>query len=81
MNNTKSGFSDKPWPIYIGDKAINLDHGDGVIYLGIEAQHSRKELDSDYHVKCFLHYVDKNGPNKSLVKDQRALYGMPHHGN
>ena len=52
-----------------------------MIYLGIEDQHSRKELDSDYHVQCFLHYVDKNGPNKSFVKDRRALYGMPYHGN
>ena len=73
--------SEKPWPIYIGEKAINLNHGDGVIYLGIEDEHSRKELDTDYHAQCFLHYVDKNGPNKMFVKDKRQLYGMPYNAN
>jgi hypothetical protein len=73
--------SNKPWPIYIGDHEVNLNHGDGVIYLGIEDQHSRKELNEDYHAQCFLHYVDKNGPNKMFVKDQRPLYGMPYNAN
>ena len=50
-------------------------------YLGIEDEHSRKELDTDYHAQCFLHYVDKNGPNKMFVKDKRQLYGMPYNAN
>lgn len=67
--------SEKPWPIYIGEKAINLNHGDGVIYLGIEDEHSRKELETDYHAQCFLHYVDKDGPYKDFVLDKRPILG------
>ena len=33
-----------PWPIIINDKEINLDLGDGIIYLGIEDSHERKQF-------------------------------------
>ena len=67
---------DKPWPIYINDKPVILEHGDAVIYLGMEDTHHRNTLDSDYHAQVFLHYVDKNGPGRNNVKDGRLIYGV-----
>jgi hypothetical protein len=71
---------DKPWPIYINDKPAILEHGDAVIYLGVEDTHHRNMLDSDYHSQVFLHYVDKNGPYKKYHKDGRLIYGVNKEG-
>lgn len=68
--------SDEPWPIIINDKEVNLNLGDGVIYLGIEDFHERKELQTDYYTQCFLHYVDANGPYKQNKLDKRKRLGV-----
>ena len=47
-------------------EAINLNHGDGVIYLGIEDEHSRKELDTDYHAQIFYIMLIKTDLTKCL---------------
>jgi len=64
-----------PWPIYMDGKEINLKPRDAVIYLGCELEHWREEFTGDWHAQTFLHYVDKNGPNKSWEKDKRLLFG------
>lgn len=56
-----------PWPIYIknpaGDKIdIDLNPGDGVVYLGNTAEHGRDEFNGDEYIQVFLHYVNSSGP-------------------
>jgi hypothetical protein len=70
------GSSGQPWPIYMNGKEINMEPGDAAIYLGCEVEHWRDEFKGDWHAQTFLHYVDKNGPNKEWFKDKRPLYGM-----
>ena len=65
------------WPIFIEDKSIELEPGDGVIYLGIEDAHWRENFMGDWHAQFFLHYVDKNGKYKEFHKDKRNLIGGP----
>lgn len=59
--------SDKnePWPIWIKDKFGEIvectpEIGGIVFYKGIEVEHWREELKSDYSHHLFLHWVDKN---------------------
>lgn len=66
-----------PWPIYMDGTEINLEPGDAAIYLGCEVEHWREKFEGDWQAQTFLHYVDKNGPNKEWFKDKRPLYGMP----
>ena len=67
--------TDKPWPIYIGNKLINkaidLTPGDAVIYRGCEVQHWRKEFQGEHHAQTFLHYVDADGPNTDWIYNMR----------
>jgi len=65
----------KPWPIYIGDKSVSLEKGDGVVYMGEKTQHWREPLKQDYSSQVFLHYVDADGPKKNLVLDKRKVLG------
>ena len=68
--------SDKtPWPIYIDGNAVETNPGDAVIYLGCELPHWRDAFQGDWHAQTFLHYVDKNGPNKDYFMDQRHYWG------
>ena len=60
------GSDGNQWPIYMN----------GTVYLGCEVEHWREEFKGDWHAQTFLHYVDKNGPNKEWFKDKRQLYGM-----
>jgi len=69
------GSDGTPWPIYIGDKEVELQDGDAVIYLGCETEHYRKEFLGDWHAQVFFHYVDANGKNKEWWKDKRSLWG------
>ena len=63
------------WPIYMDGAELNLGPGDAAIYLGCEIEHWREEFKGDWQAQTFLHYVDKNGPNKEWVKDKRLMYG------
>jgi hypothetical protein len=71
------GSDGTPWPIYINANEINMEQGDALIYLGCELEHWREEFKGDWHAQTFLHYVDKNGPNKEWFKDKRLIYGQP----
>ncbi len=70
------GSDGTPWPIYINGNEVNMGQGDAVIYLGCELEHWREEFKGDWHAQTFLHYVDKNGPNKEWFKDKRQFYGI-----
>jgi hypothetical protein len=69
------GSDGTPWPIYMGGTEINMEPGDAAIYLGCEIEHWREEFKGDWHAQTFLHYVDKNGPNKEWLLDKRVCYG------
>jgi hypothetical protein len=71
------GSDGTKWPIYMDGEELNLNPGDAAIYLGCEVEHWREEFKGDWQAQTFLHYVDKNGPNKEWHKDKRILYGMP----
>tara|TARA_R100000322_G_scaffold134005_1_gene89971 strand:- start:825 stop:1394 length:570 start_codon:yes stop_codon:yes gene_type:complete len=58
------------WPLYIEGKAIEMNKGDAVIYLGCEDEHWREVFKGDYHLQTFFHYVDQNGPNKDHKYDK-----------
>ena len=70
------GSDGNKWPIFMDGTEFHLEPGDAAIYLGCEVEHWRKEFKGDWHAQCFLHYVDKNGPNKEYFKDKRPLYGL-----
>jgi len=70
------GSDGTKWPIYMDGTELNLEPGDAGIYLGCEVEHWREEFTGDWHAQTFLHYVDKNGPNRNHFKDGRLLYGM-----
>ena len=71
------GYKGKPWALWMSDKEnvpheVILEKGDMVIYLGCTLSHWRlvNESSSNY-AQVFLHYVDKNGPNKWAKDDAR----------
>ncbi len=70
---------DNPWPIWMGDTAISMDIGDGVMYRGCDIPHRRDVLKCDVagnHAQVFLHYVDANGPNAEWAFDKREGLGL-----
>jgi|TARA_R100001086_G_scaffold249476_1_gene189329 hypothetical protein len=69
------GSDGSNWPIYMNGKPITLEQGDAVIYLGMELEHYRNELEGSWHAQAFLHYVDKDGPNKEWYLDKRRTLG------
>jgi len=71
------GSDGTKWPIFMDGTEINLELGDAAIYLGCEIEHWREEFKGDWQAQTFLHYVDKNGPNKEWAKDKRTIYGTP----
>jgi len=51
------------WPLIIKNKKVELNIGDGLLYLGVEDSHSRPNVDrGDGMAQVFMHYVDANGP-------------------
>jgi len=71
------GADNTKWPIFMEGTGIEMEHGDAVIYLGMELEHWREEFQGDFHAQCFLHYVDANGPYKEFIKDKRRGFGYP----
>jgi hypothetical protein len=70
------GSDGTKWPIFMDGAEVIMEPGDAVIYLGCEVEHWREEFKGDWHAQTFLHYVDKNGPNKEWFRDKRCLYGI-----
>ena len=56
----------RPWPLWlqtpVGDVAVSLEPGDGLVYRGIERRHWRDRFDGEECVQVFLHYVAQRGP-------------------
>jgi hypothetical protein len=71
------GSSGEPWPIFVDGNKHILENGDAVVYLGCELEHYREEFQGDFHIQCFLHWVDKNGKNKDFALDKRNYWGLP----
>ena len=71
------GSDGTPWPIFVEDKPIFAEPGDAIMYSGCELFHHREEYKGTWHAQVFLHYVDKNGPHKDLMKDGRLFWGLP----
>lgn len=65
------GSDGTSWPIYMDGNKVDLKPGDAVVYLGCELEHWREEFTGDWHAQTFLHYVDKNGPNKDWAFDRK----------
>jgi hypothetical protein len=62
------------WPIVINGKEIEMEEGDGVVYLGCELEHGRKnEFTGDGMAQIFMHYVDQKGPYANHKDDKIDL--------
>jgi len=65
------------WPIYLalGDsfQEVFLEVGDILIYKGVEQQHWRTPLPTNYQYQAFFHYVDQNGKYAGQKYDKRDL--------
>lgn len=68
--------ADAPWPIWIagpkGIASVSLNPGDGLIYRGCDCYHWREPFDGSHLAQVFLHYVDRDGPNKEWKYDKRV---------
>lgn len=67
--------SGEEWPIYINETPYTLNHGDALIYDGVNNEHWRHPFKGDYSSNLFLHYVDQNGPVKHFHMDTRPFFG------
>lgn len=65
---------DFKWPIYMAGNPIFMSPGDGAVYRGCDIEHWREPFDvpqDSYHVQCFYHYVDVNGPYADYAYDKK----------
>lgn len=74
--NDGSAASD--WPIYLtrpdGSVAeLNLQPGQGAVYLGCQSRHWRKAFAGQHYGQVFLHYVKSRGENWYRVFDRDQL--------
>ena len=67
--------SGEKWPIYINEIPYTLNHGDALIYDGVNDEHYRHAFKGDFSSNVFLHYVDKNGPVCKYHLDTRPFFG------
>lgn len=59
------------WPLIINNKKIELNIGDGLLYLGAEDLHGRPgSFKGDGMAQVFFHYVDQKGPFTHHQNDQ-----------
>lgn len=70
-----------PWPIWVESHGnpmeISLDVGDALLYRGTEVSHWRELFSGEQVVQVFLHYVDREGPNREWKFDKRPSLGTP----
>ncbi len=69
------GSSGETWPIFMDGDPIELEPGDGAIYMGCKIKHWREEFKGDWSSQVFLHYVDKNGPFSEYKWDKKIFLG------
>lgn len=70
------GSDYKPWYFHIEEDKYDLEPGDAIIYEGCKLFHYREPFKGDWHVQTFLHYVNKEGPNKDHAFDKRLRLGI-----
>ena len=63
------------WPFWIkkpnGESvSIELNPGDGLVYLGCQAEHWREEYQGHLHVQAFFHYVNADGEKAYMYFDK-----------
>ena len=62
------------WPLIINKKQVEIEIGDGLLYLGTEDDHSRKGIyTGDGLAQVFMHYIDINGPFTHHAKDDYRI--------
>ena len=63
------------WPIHVDKSSIEMEEGDGVVYLGCDLPHWRNEFKGEGCAQVFMHYVDQNGPHskhkEDILKDEQ----------
>lgn len=74
---------DTSWPIWVETskyeaKAIDLNPGDAMMYLGTTALHWREEFKGERHIQYFLHYVRSRGACQTAYFD-REIGSHIHH--
>ena len=75
-------YKTKNWPMVINNKKIEIEPGEGLIYLGIEDKHSRFGFNKgEALAQLFLHYVDKNGlfphhKNDEILKTTNQVFNF-----
>jgi len=73
--------ADEPWPIWVetheGSWPLEIPRGSGLLYKGAQLQHWRETFSGNWAIQVFLHYVDQNGPHKSLRFDSRSGLCLP----
>lgn len=64
------------WPLHFEQHGpVVLDHGDAVLYPGLEITHWRDEYKGSGCTQVFLHWVDADGPYASWKYDRRPSIG------
>jgi hypothetical protein len=61
------------WPLFMNGAALIMEPGDMAVYRGMDIEHWRPVFDvpqDSYHVQCFYHYVDADGPNAEYAYDR-----------
>jgi hypothetical protein len=66
---------DYEWPIVMNGAKLSLEPGDGAVYRGCDIEHWREPFNvpqDSYHIQCFYHYVDVNGPYADYAYDSKS---------
>jgi hypothetical protein len=67
------------WPLWVeqpgGATAVALEPGDAMLYRGTEVRHWRDAFPGSEATQLFLHYVDRDGPNRDWKFDRRPTLG------
>lgn len=66
---------DYDWYLYMDGTPLLLHPGDSAVYKGTEVEHWREVFDvpqDSYHVQCFYHYVNANGPYADFAYDKKT---------
>jgi len=76
---------DRSYPIWIKtfegkDVSVDLQSGDGMIYLGCTAPHWREKYFGNSYSQLFFHYVREDGPCRMYEDDLREVPN-PFRGN
>jgi hypothetical protein len=71
--------ADAVWPVWIERQgsamSIELEPGDGMVYRGTQLRHWRDAFSGTEATQLFLHYVDRDGPNRDWKFDRRQALG------